>query len=247
MGSNQFGQIFRITTWGETHGKGVGVVIDGCPANLPIDECMIQKELDRRRPGASPFTSPRNEPDRVEILSGLFDGKTTGAPISLFVPNKDVDSSKYEPIKELIRPGHADYTYAQKYGNRDHRGSGRASARETVARVAAGAIAKALLQHFNIDLVAHIKEIGGIALEKTPTDLEKLKKLREASAIGCPCPKTEKEMVNLLMQTKAEGDSLGGIVELITSPLPLGLGEPLFEKCEANLAKAMMSLPATRV
>lgn len=222
MASNHFGQIFRITTWGESHGKAIGVVIDGCPAGLDLSQVDIQQELNRRAPGQSIHTSPRKEPDQAEILSGVFEGKTTGAPISILIPNKDADSSKYEPIKHLLRPGHANYTYLEKYGLFDHRGGGRASARETACRVAAGAVAKKLLKHFGITTEATIKEIGGTRIQD-PGQIEEL--------VGA---------------AQAAGDSLGGVVEFKVHALPTGLGDPVYEKLEANLAKAMMSLPATK-
>ncbi len=222
MASNHFGQIFRITTWGESHGKAIGVVIDGCPSGLDLCEEDIQQEMSRRAPGTNPYTSPRKEPDHAEILSGIFEGKTTGAPISILIPNKDCDSSKYEPIKQLLRPGHANYTYLEKYGLFDHRGGGRASARETACRVAAGSVAKKLLKHFGIVVESSIKEIGGTVIQ-------------EASQIE-----------TLVNAAQAAGDSLGGIIEFHVSDLPPGLGDPVYEKLEANLAKALMSLPATK-
>ena len=225
MGSNSFGMIFRITTWGESHGKAIGVVIDGCPAGLKIEEAEINEALRKRAPGNSPYTSPRKEQDLAEILSGVFEGKTTGAPLSLIIWNKDADSSRYEPIKDLLRPGHANYTYLEKYGVFDYRGGGRASARETACRVAAGAVAKKLLQHYGIKVTAHIKQIGS-----SVTD----------SRILTP------EMVALIEKAKVEGDSLGGIVEFIAEGLPAGLGDPIYEKLEAKLAQALMSLPASK-
>ena len=246
MAANSFGNIFRITTWGESHGKAIGVVIDGCPAGLEISDEEINAELNRRSPGKSPFTSPRKEPDQGEILSGVFEGKTTGAPLSFVIWNKDSDSSKYEPIKDLLRPGHANYTYLEKYGVFDYRGSGRASARETACRVAGGAVAKKILKYYGIDLVAYIKQIGPILAE---IDYEDIKQLREATYLNplyCPNPKASEEMRLKLEQAMAEGDSLGGMIELIVDPLPIGLGDPIYEKLEANLAKAMLSLPATK-
>lgn len=245
MGSNSFGNIFKITTWGESHGKAIGVVIDGCPAGLPITAEEINQELGLRRPGRNAYTSPRQEEDVVDILSGVFEGQTTGAPISLMILNKDGDSSKYEPIKDLLRPGHANFTYEEKYGIFDYRGGGRSSARETAARVAAGAIAKKILAHFNIHTVAYIKEIGGLSCGEVSWN-EHLKAKVLQSPLFCP----DEEMASLMMQeiekVKQEGDSLGGIVELITVSLPVGLGDPIYEKLEANLAKAMLTLPATK-
>ncbi len=240
MGSNTFGNLFKITTWGESHGRAIGVVIDGCPAGLEVTVEEIQHELARRQPGTSPYTSPRSESDVPEILSGLFEGKTTGAPLSILIKNEDADSSKYEPIKDLLRPGHANYTYLKKYGVFDYRGGGRASARETAARVAAGAVAKKLLAEQGIKLVAYIKEIGGIAASKI--DLDYLSK----SPIYCPDESASIAIMQKIEKVKAQGDSLGGVIELVGDSLPLGLGDPVYEKLEANLAKAMMSIPATK-
>lgn len=222
MASNSFGTLFKITTWGESHGKAIGVVIDGCPAGLELSEDEVNAALAMRAPGRSPFTSPRREPDRAEILSGLYEGKTTGAPISIIIPNRDVDSSKYEPIKDLLRPGHANFTYLEKYGVFDFRGGGRASARETACRVAAGAVAKKLLQTYSIAVGAALKEVGGISAD-------------DSAAVTAA-----------LDAAIAEGDSLGGVIEFCIDPIPAGLGDPVYEKLEANLAYAMMGLPATK-
>ncbi|HSX26745.1 MAG TPA: chorismate synthase [Chlamydiales bacterium] len=247
MASNYFGERFRITTFGESHGPAIGVVIDGCPAGLQIDQEEIDLDLSLRRPGSNPYTSPREETDKAEILSGVFQGKTTGAPIAIVIHNRDVDSSKYEPIKELLRPGHANYTYLQKYGVFDYRGGGRSSARETAARVAAGAIAKKLLAHYGIELCAFVAEIGGIAIvEPDLTHLSKLRKKVLSSAIFCPDAKTAKEMIGKIEAAKKEGDSLGGILQAAASNLPPGLGDPVYGKLEAKLASAMLSLPATK-
>ncbi|GAB4185339.1 MAG: chorismate synthase [Simkaniaceae bacterium] len=247
MASNSFGKIFRITTWGESHGKGYGVVIDGCPAGLPLAAEDINQELAMRQPGLTPYTTPRGEKDAAEIYSGIFEGKTTGAPISIVVLNKDTDSSKYEPIKDLLRPGHANYTYLEKYGIFDYRGGGRSSARETLCRVAAGAVAKKILQHFQIELAAYIYEIGGISITKAnSTDLSRLKQKTRKSPIFCPDEPSAQKMMSAIEQAKKEGDSLGGIIELVSSSLPVGLGDPVYEKLEANLAKAMLSIPATK-
>lgn len=222
MASNSFGKMFKITTWGESHGKAIGVVIDGCPAGLELNEEELHAALFARAPGNSPYTSPRKEKDKAEILSGIFEGKTTGTPISILIPNHDADSSKYEPIKETLRPGHANFTYLQKYGIFDWRGGGRASARETACRVAAGFIAKKLLDVFGIKLTAYLKQIGGIdALD-------------------------EKACQALLDQVIAEGDSLGGVVEFTALQVPVGLGSPIYGKLEAELALAMLSLPASK-
>ncbi|MDN3508755.1 MAG: chorismate synthase [Candidatus Neptunochlamydia sp.] len=240
MASNSFGTLFRITTWGESHGKGIGVVIDGCPANLPITEDEINLELSRRAGGKNPYTTSRKEKDHAEIFSGVFDGKTTGTPISIIIFNHDVDSSKYEPIKDLMRPGHANFTYLEKYGIFDYRGAGRSSARETACRVAAGAIAKKLLAYFDITCTAYIHSIGPITIESV--DLNVL----QNSILYCPDEKAEQEMIKILEEVKGEKDSLGGTIECITENLPIGLGDPVYEKLEANLAKGMLSLPATK-
>lgn len=240
MASNSFGNLFRITTWGESHGKGIGVVIDGCPAGLPISEDEINQELSRRAGGKSPYTTSRKEKDHAEIFSGVFDGKTTGAPISIIIFNHDADSSKYEPIKDLMRPGHANFTYLEKYGIFDYRGGGRSSARETACRVAAGAVAKKLLAHFNITCTAYIHSIGPITIESVH-----LKALQN-SILSCPDDNAEQKMIKVLEEAKAEKDSLGGIIECIVENLPIGVGDPVYEKLEANLAKGMLSLPATK-
>lgn len=247
MASNSFGTLFRFTTWGESHGKAIGVVIDGCPAGLPLSDEEINADLSLRQGGKTPYVTPRSEKDEAQIYSGVFEGKTTGAPISIIIFNKDVDSSKYTPIQKLLRPGHANFTYLEKYGIFDHRGGGRASARETACRVAAGAVAKKFLAHYGIKIVAYIKEIGGIAIgEPSHTSPEKLRKATRESLIFCPDPKAEKKMISALTQVKAEGDSLGGVIETVAFSLPIGLGDPVYEKLEANLAKAMLSLPATK-
>jgi chorismate synthase len=246
MASNSFGNIFKITTWGESHGKAIGVVIDGCPAGLQIDESEINAVLALRAPGRNPYTSPRTEADRAEILSGVFEGITTGAPICIIIPNKDADSSKYEPIKDLLRPGHANYTYLEKYGIFDYRGGGRSSARETVGRVAAGAIAKKFLEYNGIQLIAYIKQIGTVDAVVELNDAEQIRTLTYQSPVFCPNPQAASAMTALIEKAKVEGDSLGGIIEFIALSVPAGLGDPIYEKLEANLAHAMMSLPATK-
>ncbi len=246
MGSNSFGTLFKITTWGESHGKAMGVVIDGCPAGLSLCEADIHQELALRAPGKSAFTSPRKEEDKAEIYSGIFEGKTTGAPISIIIMNEDVDSSKYISLKETLRPGHAHFTYLEKYGIFDYRGGGRASARETVCRVAAGAVAKKLLAHFQIEVVAYIKEIGSIALDTIAHEnINELKQTVLQSPIFCPDRDVAEKMMAALLAIKEEKDSLGGIVEAIAI-LPAGLGDPVYEKLQANLAKAIFSLPAVK-
>lgn len=217
----------------------MGVVIDGCPANLPLTEEEINEELALRRPGRNAYTSPRQEEDRAEILSGVFEGKTTGAPISLIIPNNDADSSKYDALEHLYRPGHANFTYLKKYGIFDHRGGGRASARETVCRVAAGAIAKKLLKLWGIDVLAYVKAVGKITAHiENPT-----RDAVQKSAVFCPDPIAEKKICNLI--ASLEDDSVGGVIEMVAH-VPAGLGDPVYEKLEANLAKAMLCLPASK-
>ncbi len=249
MSSNSFGQLFRITTWGESHGKAIGVVIDGCPAGLQITEEEINAALALRAPGRSLYTSPRSEFDQAEIYSGVFNGETTGAPISIIIPNQDAKSSAYEPIKQVLRPGHANFTYLQKYGIFDYRGGGRASARETACRVAASAVAKKLLQYDSIQVTAYLETLGNIQVKNIDidnTNIDAFKKAICDSAIFCPDKEAAASMVARLTEIMQEGDSLGGIVAFIATGLPIGLGDPVYEKLEANLAKAMLSLPATK-
>lgn len=246
MASNFFGQLFRVTTFGESHGAAIGVVIDGCPAGLSLTESDINEQLDLRKPGRNSYTSPRSESDTAEILSGLFEGKTTGAPIAILIRNKDADSSQYASIKDLYRPGHANFTYLEKYGIFDYRGGGRSSARETAARVAAGAVAKKLLAHFHIDCVAFVAEIGGIAIGEQ--DLSNLKTLREntySSPIFCPDSLAAEKIMQKITAIKEEKDSLGGILACVAH-VPAGLGDPVYWKLEAMLGFAMLSLPATK-
>jgi chorismate synthase len=236
MAGNTFGVIFKVTTWGESHGWAIGAVIDGCPPRILLDESDIQRDLDRRKPGEGISASPRKEDDVVEILSGTFEGETTGTPIALIIYNKSARSGDYEAYRDVFRPGHGDFTYEKKYGIRDHRGGGRASGRETAARVAAGAIAKKILRQSGITIVAYTKELGGIAAENI-----------DISAIGgnelfCPDETAAQRMIKKLAEAKKEGDSLGGIVEILVRGCPPGLGEPVFDKIDADLAKAVMSI-----
>jgi chorismate synthase len=244
MSGNTCGKIFRVTTWGESHGAAMGVVVDGCPAGLELSEADVQHELDRRKPGVSELTTERKEADEVKILSGVFDGKTLGTPISMLVWNKDVDSSPYERIKNVARPGQADYTYQMKYGIRDYRGGGRASGRETAARVAAGAIAKKILAMHDIQILGHVVEIGGIVAKEVGT--EELKTNVDKNAVRCADSEAAGKMEALIKQVKAAGDSVGGIVEVIAFGVPTGLGEPVFDKLDAELAKALMSIGAVK-
>ena len=245
LASNSFGEIFRITTFGESHGSHIGVVIDGCPSGVEIDVEEINRDLALRSPGKSPFTSPRNEEDRAEILSGIFEGKTTGAPIAILIQNKDANSSSYEEIKNLYRPGHANYTYIKKYGTFDYRGGGRASARETAARVAAGAVAKIFLRAFDIECVAFINEIGGIGIESTPESILKIREKTYASPIFCPCNDKAIQMQTKINEVMQEGDSIGGVVQGL-AVVPGALGDPVYRKIEALLAFGMLSIPASK-
>jgi chorismate synthase len=241
---NQFGKLFSITTWGESHGAAVGVVIDGCPPRLPLAAADIQAELDRRRPGQSDIVTPRKEADSVEILSGVFEGVTTGTPISLLVRNADQRPGAYDEMKGKYRPSHADFTYQAKYGVRDHRGGGRSSARETIGRVAAGAIARKLLEARGVELCAYICRVHDIAMPAGAAwpSREQV----EATAVRCPDPATAAAMIERIKGVRAEGDSVGGVIEGRVRGLPAGLGEPVFDRLEADLAKAMLSLPATK-
>ncbi len=246
MASNSFGKQFRITTWGESHGKGIGVVIDGCPAGLELSEEDIQKELNRRAPGTSPHTSPRKESDRAEIWSGVFEGRTTGAPISIVIANHDADPSKYEPIKDFLRPGHANYTYLEKYGIFDYRGGGRASGRETACRVAAGAIAKKWLKRGGVHMVAYLQQLGSVEAHHQEGSIQSLRVSVDNNPIFCPDLEASERMIKHLQQAQADGDSLGGIVQVAVEGIPAGLGDPVYEKLEAMLASAMMSIPASK-
>jgi chorismate synthase len=244
--SNTFGQLFRITTFGESHGGGIGVVIDGCPPKIEISEAEIQRELDRRRPGQSKITTQRKEEDRCEILSGVFEGKTLGTPIGILVRNKDARPEDYAAIAKTFRPSHADFTYEAKYGIRNWQGGGRASARETIGRVAAAAIARKVLRAFypKIDIVAYVAQIHELTakIDKSKVKLSEI----DANIVRCPDKVAAKKMISLIEKTRAEGDSLGGVIECVVRNAPVGLGEPVFDKLEADLAKAMLSLPATK-
>lgn len=245
MASNSFGNLFRITTWGESHGPAIGVVIDGCPSLIPISEEEINRELARRAPGVSGLVSPRKEQDKVEILSGVFEGKTTGAPISLLIRNVDSKASSYEPMKDLFRPGHAGFTYLKKYGTFDYLGSGRASARETACRVAAGAIAKKILAKLDIQIGAYLAAIGTHVSTFNGSVVE-LRNAQNNSAIFCPDQDVEVQMKETLTNLIAEGDSIGGKVVCLVDNLPIGLGDPIYEKLDARLSFAMMGLPASK-
>ena len=241
---NTFGEIFRLTTFGESHGPAIGGVIDGMPAGIGIDLGFVQRELDRRRPGQSALTTPRKESDRVEILSGLFEGKTTGTPIGFIIRNENQHSADYDNLRDVFRPSHADYTYYNKYGIRDHRGGGRASARETAARCVAGAFAKIALQAYGIDVKAYTSQVGGIALPGTYKDYD-LNAI-ESNAVRCPDAATAEKMADLIKSVKAEGDTIGGIITGVITGVPVGVGEPVFGKLHAALGAAMLSINAAK-
>jgi chorismate synthase len=245
MGSS-FGQLFRITTWGESHGGGVGVVIDGCPPRIELSEADIQQELDRRRPGQSAITTTRDEADRCQILSGVFEGRTLGTPISILVMNKDARPEAYAEIKSTYRPSHADFTYEAKYGIRNWQGGGRASARETVGRVAAGAVArKVLTQLFpGFELMAYVTHVYDVMAAIDPAAVTR--EAVEASAVRCPDAAAAAKMISAIEQARGDGDSLGGMIACVARGVPAGLGEPVFDKLEADLARAMLSLPASK-
>nr|HID57791.1 chorismate synthase [Desulfobacterales bacterium] len=240
MPGNSFGKNFKITTWGESHGKAIGVVIDGCPPLLPLDESDIQKELDRRKPRGRPGSTTRSEEDKVHILSGTFNGKTTGTPIQLIIYNKDAKGKAYEDIKDIFRPGHADFTYFKKYGIRDYRGGGRASGRETAARVGAGAVARKILTQEGIVVRAYTIELAGVRVSKI--DLDQVDK----NPFYTPDSGAAREMEERITEIKNMGDSAGGIVEIIVTGCPAGLGEPVFDKLDADLSKAVMSIGAVK-
>jgi len=241
---NSFGHLFRIHTYGESHGKALGVIIDGCPAGLVIDEDFIQAELDRRKPGQSKITTQRKEADEFEIVSGVFEGKSTGTPISIIIRNEDQKSKDYSHIADKFRPSHADYTFQAKYGIRDYRGGGRSSARETVARVAAGAIAKLLLKHYNITVAAYVSQVGSLKLE-TPYQQLDLKSAEE-NIVRCPDQEMAEKMIALIDQTRLDRDTIGGIVTGVIQGVPAGLGEPVFDKLHAEIGKAMLSINAVK-
>ncbi len=244
MPGNTIGQIFRVTTFGESHGEMIGVVVDGCPAGLEMDLDFIQKELNRRKPGQSKITTQRMEPDQVRFISGIFEGKTTGAPLCGLIQNKDQRSKDYSHLKAQYRPSHADFTYESKYAHRDHRGGGRASARETAARVVAGGIAKLLLKKSGIEMIAFVSQVGSIRLKKRiyQIDFSQI----ESNSVRCPHSSTAKKMIELIQKISKEGDTIGGIITGIIRGCPIGLGEPVFDRLHADLGKAMLSIPAVK-
>jgi len=240
MAGNTFGRVFRVTTWGESHGPAIGAVIDGCPPGLELEAGDIQQDLDRRRPGRGGGESPRREPDRVEILSGIFEGRTTGTPVSLVIYNSDARSRAYDHLQVVFRPGHGDLTYLKKYGIRDHRGGGRASARETAARVAAGAVARKVLESQGVGVIAYTVALGGVVA--SAGNLDDI----DANRLRCPDPEAAARMEERIDVVRKQGDSLGGIVEVRVTGCPAGLGEPVFDKLDAALAGALMSIGAVK-
>jgi chorismate synthase len=241
---NTFGNIFRLTSYGESHGAAVGGVIDGCPAGITMDMGFIQNELNRRRPGQSEITTPRKEADEVEFLSGIYEGRTTGTPIGFIIRNNNQHSSDYDNLKDVYRPSHADYTYSQKYGIRDYRGGGRSSARETIARCVGGAVAKLALKQLDIDIVAYTSQVGHIKLEKAYTGYDL--SLVEATPVRCPDLEKAREMISLIEEVKSKGDTIGGAITCVIKGSPVGLGEPVFDKLHAALGSAMLGINAVK-
>lgn len=241
---NSYGSLFKITTFGESHGKAIGVIIDGCPAGLEINEEEIQLDLDRRRPGQSKITTQRKEPDTCQILSGVFENKTTGTPISMVIYNQDQKSKDYSHIAESFRPSHADYTYQEKYGVRDYRGGGRSSARETAARVAAASIAKQFLSQFGIEFHAYVSQVGDLKLSKDYTELDLTK--TEDNIVRCPDPEMAAKMIEKIDEARKSRDTIGGIITGVIKGVPAGLGEPVFDKLHAELGKAMLGINAVK-
>ena len=241
---NSFGRIFRISTFGESHGLGLGVVIEGCPSGLPIDVEFIRNEMQRRKPGQSKITTQRKEEDEFQILSGVFEGKSTGTPIGLVIMNTDQKSKDYSHIADKFRPSHADYTYFEKYGIRDYRGGGRSSARETAARVAGGAIAKMLLKHYGVSIQAYVSQVGDLKLEKSYQELDLNQ--TEENIVRCPDPAMAERMIEFIDEVRKERDTVGGIVSCVAKGVPPGLGEPVFDRLHAELGKAMLSINAVK-
>ncbi len=244
MAGNSFGNLFQLTSFGESHGKAIGGIIDGCPAGLNIDLDFIQNELSRRRPGQSSITTQRQEEDKVEFLSGIFDGKTLGTSIGFIIQNKDAHSADYDLLKDSYRPSHADYTYEKKFGIRDYRGGGRSSARETACRIVAGALAKLILKQHNIQIHAFVKQVGEVKLDKNFDALDLSK--TEQNAVRCPDEQTAQQMLDYIEKIKAEGDTVGGIIQCVILNSPVGLGEPVFDKLNAVLGHAMLSINAVK-
>jgi len=243
MAANTFGEVFRVTTFGESHGPGIGLIIDGCPAGVDLDLTFIQNELDRRKPGQSKIVTQRKEDESFVIQSGVFEGKTTGTPISIFIPNTDQKSKDYSHISNIFRPSHADFTYQAKYGVRDFAGGGRSSARETAARVAAGSIAKMILRNLGVKINAFVSQVGHVRLDESePLDLTQA----EENMVRCPHPQTAQKMIDLILDVKKSGDTIGGMVSCIIEGCPVGLGAPVFDKLHADLGKAMLSINAVK-
>ena len=243
MAANTFGEVFRVTTFGESHGLGIGLIIDGCPAGLDLDLTFIQNELDRRKPGQSKIVTQRKEDESFVIQSGVFEGKTTGTPISIFIPNTDQKSKDYSHISSIYRPSHADFTYQAKYGVRDYAGGGRSSARETAARVAAGSIAKMILKGIGVKINAFVSQVGHVKLDESETlDLTQT----EENMVRCPHPQTAQKMIDLILDVKKSGDTIGGMVSCVIEGCPVGLGAPVFDKLHADLGKAMLSINAVK-
>ena len=240
MAGNSFGKCFRITTFGESHGPAVGVIVDGCPAGVPLTVDHVQQQLDRRRPGQSDLTTPRNEPDTVEILSGVFEGCTTGAPICMMVKNRDSRSKDYDAIRDLYRPGHADFTWQQKFGRRDHRGGGRSSSRETIGRVCGGAVAAVILEKAGITVTGHVVQVGEVRAETFSPDTI------ESNPVRCADPVAAEKMAETIRKVRDAGDSIGALVEVRANGLPAGLGEPVFDRLHADIGKAILSIPAVK-
>ena len=244
MAGNTFGKVFKLTTFGESHGVAIGGIIDGCPAGIELNLALIQAELDRRKPGQSKITTQRKEADEVQFLSGIFEGKTTGTPIGFVIENQNQKSKDYSHIKDSYRPSHADYTYQQKYGVRDYRGGGRSSARETGSRVVAGAIAKQVLKKINVSIDAYVKAVGGIELKLPYSSLDLTK--TEETIVRCPDLTTANEMIEYIDAVRKDGDTVGGIISCVIKNTPVGLGEPVFDKLNADLGKAMLGINAVK-
>lgn len=242
--SNSFGSLFKITTFGESHGRAIGVTIDGCPAGIELDMDFIQEEMDRRKPGQSKITTQRKEPDSFEILSGIFEGKTTGTPLAMVIFNTDQKSKDYSHIAEKYRPSHADFTYQEKYGIRDYRGGGRSSARETAARVAAGAVAKLALKQLGIEVFGYVSQAGDIKTDKDYTELDF--SLTETNIVRCPDTEVADQMIELIDAVRKDGDTIGGVVDCVIKGVPVGLGEPVFDKLHARLGAAMLGINAVK-
>ncbi len=242
MAGNTFGEIFRLTSFGESHGKAIGGIVDGCPAGLPISEDFIQKQLNRRKPGQSRITTQRKESDDLEILSGVFEGMSLGTPIGFILKNKDAKSKDYDHLKSAYRPSHADFTYQVKYGIRDHRGGGRSSARETACRVVGGAIAMQILESLGLRVRAYVSSVGTVKISDRKLDLTKI----DDSIVRCPDPETAERMIDSIEKARKEGNTLGGVIKCLIERVPAGWGEPVFDRIEADLAKAMMSINAVK-